>query len=157
MTKTRCFALLLLQAAIRRAISSLEPKGPADEEHQVALAAAGPTVHPAGQLLAGAHPALYAQGGQHGAGGQLGPDGVGLPGQRRVNLSLGRGIGQPFFLQLDYMEFTTPGKSFAVFFAGLAVKFFFQFSHTYERDVVHSCAPLQDMNGAGLAAGRHSQ
>ena len=135
----------------------MQAKGTANDKNEMLCAAVAPGGDQASHLFAGAHAAFNAERHYAGAGRELGTDGIGLPGQRRVNLSLGRGIGQPFFLQLDYMEFTTPGKSFAVFFAGLAVKFFFQFSHTYERDVVHSCAPLQDMNGTGLAAGRHSQ
>ena len=114
--------------------------GAADEKDQVLGGALLPGPNQLGQLLAGAHPALYAQGGQHGAGGQLGPDGRGLPGQGLVDLALRGSLGQFFLRQLHQGEPAIGGQPLDVLGAGLLIEFFLQLTHADEIDAQHRAA-----------------
>ena len=64
-----------------------------DEDHMLLRAAARDGKH-LGNFLAGAHPALHAQGRHPGAGRDFGPDGLPLLGQGVGNLPQGGVLGQ---------------------------------------------------------------
>ena len=91
----------------------------------------------AGQRLAGAFLSLYAHGDEQTSGGQLCPHGIGLSGQRRLDLGRGGRFRQPFLRQLQNCQRAEAAQPLGVFRRSLGIKALFQLSHTDERDGKH--------------------
>ena len=66
----------------------MQPEGPADQEHQMAVPPAGAVGHQPGQLLAGPGLSLHAHGDDVSGGRQLAPDGLRFLCQQLGNVRL---------------------------------------------------------------------
>ena len=92
----------------------------------------------AGQRLAGAFLSLYAHGDEQTSGGQLCPHGIGLSGQRRLDLGRGGRLRQPFLRQLQNCQRAEAAQPLGVFRCGVQIKFFLQLSRADDRHLLHT-------------------
>ena len=96
-----------------------------------------------GNLLAGAHPALHAQGRHPGAGGDFCPDSLPLLGQGVGNLTQGGVLGQLGLGNFQHGQLAVGGQPLHIFGAGILIEFLLQLAHADEVDTQHTDTSLE--------------
>ena len=110
----------------------------ADEEGELGLALNAEFGHAAAQLLAGAGPALDAQGDDRAALGQPLTDGVTLGAESLLYLRRGGIVGQSLLRQLDKLQLAVALEALDVLGGGVDVEFLLQLAHAEDGHTLHS-------------------